>query len=374
MLSRKSDPLDASLFASLTLTGLLWIKSAFVVADIPHITVAFTPMIVVLGLLATNEWQSRIGLSAWALTVCGLLLVWPSFNFRAPLDIVRFVRREVPIRAAIRNLYAPPKPLEAGLVPRWTTTDLGDRNGVPVLSFPYENHIAVGVHHPFFAPVLESYGASTEALQRYYIQALDRQRPAGLDVIYGNDAELVPGEAGTQAITRTPMIFEYFYRNFELVNSDDHADGHYKIRERHQPRELSLEELRYSIPSQLVDSGTFRLNAPSTCGLVRLQMRIDYMKTLSIFRPSGIELNFKNGDQSVWKGSIRPMEPNQTFVTYISPLASSKFAKVFGEDPIQSSPWDTLEYRSLPADMLGSTARRIHIEMAQCVNPQRFTE
>jgi hypothetical protein len=103
-------------------------------------------------------------------------------------------------------------------------------------------------------------------------------------------------------------------------------------------------------------------------------MRIDYMKTLSIFRPSGIELNFKNGDQSVWKGSIRPMEPNQTFVTYISPLASSKFAKVFGEDPIQSSPWDTLEYRSLPADMLGSTARRIHIEMAQCVNPQRFTE
>jgi hypothetical protein len=374
MLSRKSDPLDASLFASLTLAGVLWIKSAFVSSDISHITLAFTPMIVVLGLLGTNEWQSKRGLAAWALTVCGVLLVWPSFNFRAPMDIVQIVRREVPVRAAIVNLYAPRKPLEAGLVPSWPSSDLGDRNGVPVLAFPYENHIAAGVHHPFFAPVLESYAASTEALERYYVQALDRQHGEGLDVIYGNDAVLVPHETGLQAITRTPRVFEYFYNRFELVNSDDHVDGHYKLRERHRSRDVSFEELRYSIPSQLVDSGTFRLSAPSTCGLVRLQMRIDYMNNLFIFRPSGIEMNFKNGDQVVWKGFIRPLEPNHTFVTYISPLASEKFFKVFGEEPVQSSKWDTLEYRNLPADMLGSMARRIHIDTVQCVNPDKFTE
>jgi hypothetical protein len=372
MLSRDSDSLDASLFASLTIAAVLWLKSAFVSSDIPHIAGAFTPMIVVLGLLATNEWQSRVGLSAWVLAVCGLLFAWPSFNFKAPSDILQVLRREVSVRAAMKNLYAPHKPLEAGLVPSWTTADLSDRTGVPVLAFPYENHIAAGVRHPFFTPVLESYAASTESLQRYYIQALETRRREALDVIYGTDAELVPHDAGVQAITRTPQIFEYLYDNFELVNSEDHSDGHYKIRERHQPRQITHEELRFSIPSQLVDSGTLKLSAPSTCGLVRLQMRIDYTKNLWIYRPSGIEMTLKNADQVVWKGSVRPVEPNQTFVTYISPLPSQKFPKVFGDDPIQSDKWDTMEYRNLPADALGSAARRIHIDVMHCVDPQKF--
>src|SRR5262249_12492283 len=146
----------------------------------------------------------------------------------------------------------------------------------------------------------------------------------------------------------------------------------YKIRERHQPRQITREELRFSIPSQLVDSGTLKLSAPSACGLVRLQMRLDYTKNLLIYRPSGIEMTLRNADRLVWKGSVRPVEPNETFVTYISPLPSPKFPKVFSEDPIQSDKWDTIEYRNLPADMLGSPARRIHIAAMHCIDPQKF--
>jgi len=372
ILSRNSDSLDASLFASLTLASVLWLKSALVSSDISHIAVAFTPMIVVLGLLATNEWQSTRGLAIWALALIGLLFVWPSFNFSAPSDLIKVVRRGISVRAAMANLYAPQKPLEAGLVPNWTTADLSDRSGIPVLAFPYENHIAAGIHHPFFAPVLESYAASTESLQRYYIQALDRQRLQGLDIIYGTDADLVPHDFGTQAITRTPRIFEYLYDNFELVNSEDHSDGHYKIRERHLRRQVSLEELRFSIPSQLVDSGTLKLSTPSTCGLLRLQMRINYTNNLFVFRPSGIEMTLKNAENVVWKGSVRAIEPNQTFVTYVSPLPAAKFPKVFSEDPIQSDKWDTIEYRSSPADKLGAVARRIQIETVHCLDPQKF--
>jgi hypothetical protein len=83
-------------------------------------------------------------------------------------------------------------------------------------------------------------------------------------------------------------------------------------------------------------------------------------------------MTLKNADQVVWKGSVRPVEPNQTFVTYISPLPSQKFPKVFGDDPIQSDKWDTMEYRNLPADALGSAARRIHIDVMHCVDPQKF--
>src|SRR5262249_11882908 len=118
MFARRSDPLDACFFASLTLAAVIWTTSAFVNSDIAHILAAFTPMIVVLALLAPREIRSRPALAAWVVTVCGVLFVWPSFNFSAPVDIYHVVRRDIRVETAIRNIYAPKKPLEANLSPK----------------------------------------------------------------------------------------------------------------------------------------------------------------------------------------------------------------------------------------------------------------
>ena len=373
MVARKSDPLQASLLASLTFAAVIWVKSAFVSSDIPHITAAFTSMIVVLGLLATKELKSKQALAAWALTVCGVLFAWPSFNLSAPVDMFQVVRGNVRIRAAIRNIYVPKKSLQASLLPKPLTSDSADRRDVSVLTFPYDNHL-VGVRRRFFAPVLESYAASTESLEHYYIQALERQRVKGLDIMYGLDGGVVPNIGGIQAITRTPRIFEYLYRHFELVSDEDHVDGHYELREPYQPRDVAIEELPFSTPHQLVDSGTLKLAVPSTCGLVRLQMRIDYTKNSLIFRPSAIGLSLSNGDQLVWRGSVRPQEPNQKFVTYVSPLPPETFHKVFSQGPVQSLKWDKIQYWNLPADLLGSSASRIIVETLHCLDPKKFVE
>src|SRR5262245_2940350 len=268
MMVRTSDPVEACLFTTLTIAAVVWLKSAFVTSDIPHITAAFTPMIVVLGLLAAKGWGAPRQLVPWGVTVCAVFLVWPSFNLRAPADMFNIIRGQVPLKATVRNLYATKKTLEAGILPNWMSSDSADRQGVPVLAFPYENHIVAGVRRPLFAPVLESYASSTESLERYYIDALDRQRQAGLDIIYGPDGGAVPLIGGIQGITRTPRVFEYLYRHFELVSNDDHPDGHYKLRERHPSRDLMMEELQFSTPHQLIDSGTFKLDAPSMCGLI----------------------------------------------------------------------------------------------------------
>src|SRR5262249_50485411 len=183
-----------------------------------------------------------------------------------------------------RHLYAPRKPIEAGILPNWMTADSADQQRLPVLTFPYENHMGVAARRPIFAPVLESYASSTNALERYYIDALDRQRQAGLDVIYGTDGGSVPLVGDVEAITRTPGTFEYLYRHFELASTDDHPDRYYKLRERHPSRDLVLEELQFSTPHQLIDSGTFKLDAPSTCGVVQIEMQIDYSKNPLIFR------------------------------------------------------------------------------------------
>jgi hypothetical protein len=374
MLSTESNPLDASLFASLALAAVVWVKSAFVISDIPHITGAFTPTIVVLSLLSTKEWRSAYKLSAWALTVCALLFVWPSLSLSAPVDILNVIRGEVRVGTAIRNLYVPQKPLTADLLPSWITSDLEDRGGIPVLAFPYDQHIGAGVLRPFSAPVLDSYAASTVPLEQYYIQALDRQRGGGLDIIYGSDERGVPEVGGIHAITRTPNIFEYLYRNFELVSSEDHVDGHYRLRERYQPRDVAMEELQFSIPQQSVDSGILKLSTPSNCGLLRVEVQIEYAKSPLIFRPSGIEMNLSDGNHLVWQGSVSPLEPDHMFVTFLSPLPAATFHKVFSQEPVPSIKWDTIEYRNLPVDVLGSRARRIQVERLHCIDPKKFAE
>ena len=359
-----------------TACGLLCLVSQLVTFELgicAAITVAFTPMIVVLSLLSTIEWTSVKRRIAW-LAGCAAILVWPSLNLSAPLDLWKLMRGEPSAKASIRAIYATPKPLDASLKANLGTPDLADRRDVSILAFPYDNYISVGLRRPFFAPVLESYAASTEALEQYYVRALDRQRRAGLEIVYGLDKDLVPTVDGIQAITRSPIVFEYVYKHFEIVSNEQHTDAHYILRPRRQPRDTAMEELRFSIPRQVVDSGILKLNVPSACGLVQLETRIEYAKNPRIFRPSGIELSLSNSDRAVWQGAVRPLKPSETFVTYISPLPPQTFHKVFGEGPVQNMKWDKLEYHAFRADFLGSPATRIDVTAIRCVDPEKFVE
>jgi hypothetical protein len=373
-LAMKWDPLDASLFASMTFAAVIWVRTALVSSDIAHITLAFTPMVVVLALLATKVFESKYTGPVWALAVCAVLFVWPSFSLSAPKDLVRLVRGKVPVGAALFNLQASLRNPEAGIVKDRMASDSGDLRNVSAMTFPYGNHITARLQNPLSAPVLESYAASTDALERYYIQSLENRPQTSLDIVYGPDKGLASPLGDVQAITRTPAIFDYMYRHFDLASSEEHRDGYYELRGRSEPRDVMMGQIEFSSPHELADSGTLKLNAPSTCGLVRLQLQIDYTKSTSMYRPSPIQLSLANGDQMVWQGSIISPRPNHSFVTYVSPLPPATFHKVFGQGPIQSPKWDHVDYTSLPADMLGSKAGRIRVESISCFDPQKFLE
>jgi hypothetical protein len=370
----RTDPLDASLLASLAFAAVVWFKTALIRSDLSQIVLAFTPVIVILTLLARMEWTSPARRGAWAAAACGALFVWPSLSLSAPADLGKVIRGETNPRAAIRDIYKTARPLDTSLRATLVTADLADRQDVPVLAFPYDNYTSVGLRRPFFAPVLESYAASTESLERYYVRALESRRRAGLEIVYGIDGGPVSPVDGLQAITRTPVIFEYLYKNFELASNAEHADARYILHPRPQPRNTDIEQLKFSIPQQSQDSGILKLDAPSACGLVLLEVQIDYAKNPHVFRPSGIELSLSNSDQFVWRGSIMPLVPNESFVTYISPLPSERFHKVFGQDPVQGVKWDKIEYHASSADMLGSRANFIRIGGIQCVDPKKFVE
>jgi len=255
-----------------------------------------------------------------------------------------------------------------------TTPNQAELGNMPLLAFPYDNHIVAGVRRRLFAPVLETNGISTAFLQEYYLRALQKQRQTGLEIVYGLDRTDDPLTGGVQAITRTPDVFEYIYRNFSLVSNDDHADGHYVLRPTDGPPQVVIEPLKFTTPRETVDTGLLKLSLPSTCGIVRLELKLGYSSNPQLFRPSGVEVRLSNGDESVWQGVIRPLEPNQKFVTYISPLQPAQFHKVFGHEPIRGIQWDKLEYRSSPTDLLGSKATRVDIYSLECLDPQKFGE
>jgi len=349
---------------------VVWLQTALVRSDISQIVLAFTPVIVILSLLAKMEWTSPARRAAWSAAAGAVLLVWPSLNFSAPADLVKVIHGQTTPRAAIRGIYAA-RPLGADLRASRATSALGRRD-VSMLAFPYDDYASLGPHRRFVAPVLESYAASTEPLEQYYVHALDSRRRTGLEIVYGLDKGAVLPVDGVQAITRTPAVFEYLYKHFELASNEEHADAHYILRRRVQPRDAAMEPLKFWIPQQSSDSGILKLDAPSSCGLVLLEIRIDYVKNPHIFRPAGIDLSFSNNDQPVWQGSITPLEPNESFVTYVSPLPPASFHKVFGQDPVQGVQWDKIAYHASSADMLGSRASLIHVGAIQCVDPEKF--
>jgi hypothetical protein len=363
-----SDPLEASLLASLAFAAVVWLHTALIRSDISQIVLAFTPMIVILSLLAKMEWTSPARRVAWSAVASAALFVWPSLNLSAPADLVELIRGETTARSAIRGIYAARKP-GAGLRASVAASASAGGN-VSMLAFPYDDYISLGPHRRFFAPVLENYAASTEPLEQYYVHALDSRRRAGLEIVYGLDKVAPVG--GAQAITRTPAIFEYLYKHFELAGNEEHADAHYILRPRLQPRDAAIEQLKFWIPQQSSDSGILKLEAPSACGLVSVEIQIDYLKNPHIFKPAGIDLSFSNNDQPVWQGSITPLAPNESFVTYVSPLPPATFHKVFGQDPIQGVQWDKIAYHASSADMLGSGASFIHMGAIHCVDPEKF--
>jgi hypothetical protein len=368
----KSDPLDASLYSGLAVAAILWVTTALVRSDIAHIAAAFTPMVVILSFVVPRNWSRPQEPGVWMVAVAAVVLAWPLASLKAPADLLKIVRGEVGARDTFRGLHTMQSPLGETSKASLGMLDQADRRDVPLLPFPYDTHVAAAVGRPLFAPVLETYRVSTPYLEDYYLRELQRRSRMGLEIVFGPDRTSDSLTGGVQAISRTPNVFEYIYRNFALASEDEHPDGHYVLRSADEPQPIRIEPLKFSKPRESLDSGVVKLTAPTTCGIVRLDMQLNYTRRSRIFRTSGIDVYLTNGDQRVWQGSISPLELNQRFITYISPLPPTAFHKVFGRGPIQGVSWDKLEYRSAPTDLLGAKASHVQIFAINCLDPDKF--
>jgi hypothetical protein len=371
----RSHALDGALALGLAVAAVLWVMTGFVRSDIAHIAAAFTPMVVLLSFVFPRDWSVPTEPVLWVIVAAAVILAWPRTSISAPTELIKVVRGEVGAGDTFRDLQTAQRPLDDTVKASLVTPDEEwSRRKVPLMPFPFDTYIAPGVRRPLFAPVLETQSVSTPYLEDYYLKALKRQRQAGLEILYGPDRTDDSLTGGVQAITRTPNVFEYIYKNFALVSDDVHADGHYVLAPIDEPLPVSIEPLKFSKMQESLGSGMVRLATPSTCGLIRVEMQLRYTRRSHFLRLSGVQVFLSDGDQRVWQGSIRALEPNQRFVTYISPLEPSVFHKVFGAEPIRGVRWDKIEYRSAPTDLLGAKATHVEIFNVECLDPEKFGE
>src|SRR4029434_2426746 len=158
--------------------------------------------------------------AVWVVFAAAVILAWPRASISAPADLMKVVSGEVGAGDTLRDLQTAQRPLDETVMASMVTPDQGSRRKVSLLPFPFDTYIAPGVGRPLFAPVLETYGVSTPYLEDYYLKALQRRRQSGLEILYGPDRTDDLRTGGVQAITRTPNVFEYIYRNFALVSQD----------------------------------------------------------------------------------------------------------------------------------------------------------
>jgi len=369
---RRSHPHDASLSSGLAVAAVLWLMTGCVQSDTAHLVTAFTPVVVIISFTFPRDWSVPRWTAVWVVVAATIIVAWPTSSISAPTDLLKLVRGEVGAGETFRELHTARRPLEETVKASVGNLEQPDHRDVPLLPFPYDTYIASGVRRPLFAPVLETYGVSTQYLEDYYLKRLQRRRQVGLEILYGPDRTDDSLIGGVQAITRSPHVFEYIYRNFALVSEDVHADGHYLLAPVDEPRQVRFEPLQFSKTQESLGSATVKLKTPSSCGLLRVELQLGYTRRSSLLRLSGIDVYLSDRDRRVWQGSIRALEPNQKFVTYISPLQPSAFHRVFGHESLPGVRWDKLEYRSAPADLLGAKATQVEIFGLECLDPQKF--
>lgn len=334
---------ESDLFLVLLVCAFIELKSLTLRSDIGHITQSFSPLLLVFilgGAVYLTRWKaSKTAPLLWFTAFVILWISWPWAGNYFAADLYHAVTDKPAISklAAIRRVRSEP---------------IADAATNPVLAFPYQNYVPIAMQRPLVAPILMSYNAATEALQQFYVESLGREPE--LAVVYGVDNIASKAIDDVQAVTRTPLIFDYLYQHFRLQGRAAFADGYYVLnRDTESPRQL--------IGTDVKQSGA------AACNLLRLTLQMDYSVRRHIGRPTPIQLLFSKDGKPFLKTTVVALKANEPFSTYISLIPPDHFHELFGSGPIPPTEWDKIDVSPRPSDWLGVAPSRVDIRRIECL-------
>ena len=270
------------------------------------------------------------------------MITWPVASLQPFGGLNRTISGHVPLRTRLSEAHLQNTPRQqiasANVI-------AAIRPDADLLTFPFDNYLAIGLRQRLVAPVLQSYSAGTPRLQEAYVQQIE-QRKGNLEIIYGLDGLGVDPVDQVQDITRLPRVFDEFYRNFELKTPAMLGKGFVVLKPRLQPTadgDLRSIILPFTAVPGPNNSQTLNLATPASCSLIRLTSKLGYPITALIGRPARPGLKFSDGSTLVLDTGLISLEPGQSTATYLQLLDSTDFPKIFGSGPVPTKRWDKLQ-------------------------------
>ncbi len=361
---RRFEVADGYLLFSLLISSWVVLKGMTLRSDWGHTTLALIPMtflLVVMGLsrLETTRWRS-----VWISALVVLFAIWPGASFSVLTQGSQILAGELPVATKLRQILLY-RAAAGEYIPADLVEALSDSSR-PMLNFPYQNYIGIGLQRELIAPVLQAHIAHTQALQQKYIEML-ADRANALDVVYGLDFVASWPVDNVQHITRIPIIFEYLYRNFELQPPQVFNEGYFLLRPRQQSVNLPSTTLSYTIKQASGADVVLKLDDPTACSLVRLNMRLSYPFIAILGRPNALHLRFFLRDALVMQSDLVAIETGGFFTTFVSLIDAPEFYKVFGTMQNQSKEWDMLQVSPRVSGLLGVSPDRVDVGKIECI-------
>ena len=360
---RRLEAEDGYLLFGLLIAALFALKGLMLRSDWGHLILAFVPMIFLLLLIGLDRFQTKYSRPVWLAALLLLFAWWPGADFTALKHTWGLLSGEISLRSKLKQIIYYQEPLDKFLSPELTDA-MSEMPGA-LLAFPYQNYIPIGAGRDMVAPVLQSFIAHTEALQRMYIQQLRREDD--LRVVYGLDALVSFPVDGVQNISRIPRIFEYLYRNFELQSSQTFDQGYYLLRPRAAPVEFQRHPLAYATDESQSARVVVQLQQPAACSLVQLTMTMRYPMMWGLTHPSPVVMQFFNDDVKLKQTNVVAVETGAAFSTYVSLLDPQEFYRIFGNAPASERTWTTLRIEPHATGPFGVSPNGVAIDAIECV-------
>jgi hypothetical protein len=313
-------------------------RSAFTRSDLGHIALAFTPMVVLLAVLAGSELRRTRRLAAAPLGAVLLLFAgWPLIDaggiaralgaparFDLVLDRLGVLHRaEIDRRDVVRRA-AQRRGMTARLFRARST--LGGR---PLAVVPWENHLAIALGAPPAGAILQAYAAHTPEVQERYLAAL-RAAPETQVLLAVDHLGTKPID-GVLTAVRLPRILRGLLEELEPASPSPPGSPLLLLERRPSPRRLRVEPLAIEV---LAGTGLTLASValPSTpCRLLAVELVLSYPPWVALGRPEPLDLKVLGSGGAITASRVVPLRAGAAFEILVPLISMERYASLWSE-------------------------------------------